>query len=176
MKTNTIKTIVTGIVAGMLLFTSCGKDGPVGPQGPAGKNGAANITVQDFTVTTWSSIPNFDYYADLTIPALTQAVQDNGTVQVFMSWNSGTPIWTALPYTFNNTPVYIMNYNTQTGFVVLQWVYNNSGGPLANDPNTEFGVTSLQFKVVIIPPAARLAHPNVNFHNFNEIKEAFKLK
>jgi len=177
MKTIIMKTLATGIVASMLLFTSCeGPAGATGPQGiigltgtngTNGTNGSANVSVVDFTVQQASWLSNTsNWYSDLTVNSLTQQVQDSGAVQVFVNWNtSGSPIWTALPYTFNSSPVYIMNFNTQAGFIALQWVYNTNGGSIGSDPCTEFGVTALQFKVVTIPPAAWRAHPNVNLHN-----------
>lgn len=191
MKSITMKTLATGIVASVLLLTSCGKDGATGPAGATGPQGlpgtngvngtnGVKIFVQDFTVPTASWLSNTsNWYTDLTVNGLTQLVQDSGTVQVFMNFSTTGTIWTALPYTFNSSPVYIMNYNTSisgsTGYVALQWVNNTSGGSIGNDPTTVFGVTAVQFKVVTIPPAARRANPNINFHDYSEIKKHFKL-
>jgi hypothetical protein len=189
MKTITLKTLATGIVASVLLLTSCGKDGATGPAGATGPqgvagfnglNGSANVTVQDFTIPTASWQNNTsNWYYDLQVNNLTQLVQDSGVVQVFMNFSTTGTIWTALPYTFNSSPVYIMNYNTSisgsTGYVALQWVYNTNGASIGSDPTTVFSVTAVQFKVVTIPPAARKANPNVNFHDYNDIKKHFKI-
>jgi len=189
MKTNTLKTLAAGIVASVLLLTSCGKDGATGPAGATGPqgvagyngtNGSANVSVSDYvtTVTSWSvTTPNTNYYTYFTVPALTQKVQDSGAVQVFVNINGNTSpsIWTNMPYTFNTTPVYIMNYNTQANYVTIQWVDNTNGSTVGSDPCTTLGLSFISFKVVTIPPAARRANPNVNIHDFEAIKKAFKL-
>ena len=81
-----------------------------------------------------------------------------------------------MPYTFNSTPVYIMNYNTQAGYLTIQWVNNTSGSSVGVDPCTVMGLSTITFKVVTIPPAARKAHSNINMQNYAELSSVFNLK
>jgi hypothetical protein len=179
MKIITLKTLATGIVAGMLLLTSCGKDGATGPQGPAGTNGTngvANISVQDFTINSWNQTTTgtLYYYTQLNVTALTADVNNNGAVEVFFSTTGGT-YWTGLPMTeyVSGGSNYIFNFSTGTNLVEVDWIAA-SGFVVGNDPNTIFGAT-IQLKVVVIPPSMRKANPDVNFHNYNEIKKHFKI-
>jgi hypothetical protein len=183
MKTITMKTLATGMVAGMILFISCSKEGPTGPQGVAGTNGTngtngvANIAVETFTLNSgnWSySTTYLDYTAVLNDAALIQSVQDSGAVEVFYSINSGS-LWSALPCTINvgSGAFYTFAFSSATAAATLTWTYFGSG--TGTDPSTAFSGANLEFKVVTIPPALRKANPNVNFHDYNDIKKHFKL-
>ena len=166
------------MVAGMILFISCSKEGPTGPQGVAGTNGTngtngvANIAVETFTLNTsawtYSSTYN-DYTAILSDAVLTQSVQDSGATEVFYSTNNGS-LWSALPATINAGSVnnfYAFSFSTAAFAATLTWTYYGSG--TGTDPSTAYSGASLEFKVVTIPPAARRANPNVNFHDYNDI-------
>ena len=175
MKKITLKTLATGIVASMLLFTSCGKDGATGPagatgpQGPAGTNGTNGVAnIASYTGSTqnssWVVNPN-NYELDATFPvsAITQDVVTNGTIQVFLGDGTGNQ-WSAMPFSLTDIE---FNYTYSVGQVVIQETQGNLTLP-ANP-----GVR--QFKFVVIPSGARKAHPEVNFHNYNEIKKAFNV-
>ncbi len=182
MKIITLKTLATGIVAGMLLLTSCGKDGATGPQGPAGTNGTngvANISVQDFTISTWSlsTTATTYFYTQQPVTNLNADVNSNGAVEVFFSISGGNN-WTALPMTQYVSGTggadYYFNYTTSAlGFIEVDWT-SSSSLTAGYDPNSIFG-TTVQLKVVVIPPSMRKANPDVNFHNYNEIKKHFKI-
>ena len=55
--------------------------------------------------------------------------------------------------------------------------YGEVGRGLAQNlvPNPIYGITCT-YKVVVITPAARVANPNVNLKNYNEVKEVFNIK
>ncbi len=178
MKTKTFLSVIAIITS--FAFSSCVKDGPVGPQGPAGTNGTngnANVTSLIYQVATsvnWSisSGSNPYYYANFQDNDLTQAIHDNGSVQVFFSIDNGTT-YEAVPYTYVASTNYYMSFTTVVDYVQVAWNYG--GGTLGSDPNTVFGATC-QFKVICIAAGARLAHPNVNYKNYQEVKKAFNLK
>src|SRR5258708_5762734 len=84
MKTITMKTLATSIVAAALLFTGC-KKGDTGPAGASGANGNANVQVTEITIqpSDWGAvIPNYQYTKSFSVPAITQSVIDKGTVEL----------------------------------------------------------------------------------------------
>src|SRR5665213_2304822 len=97
------------ITAIAVLFNSCAKDGATGPQGPQGAagtngtNGSANVSASTFTITSWAynGSTYYQYYADLSVPAITSTVMSDGTVQVFQGDGTGN-VWVSMPYTYNN--------------------------------------------------------------------------
>jgi hypothetical protein len=80
-------------------FYGCAKDpitGPAGPAGAAGKDGNANVVaITSTTVSTWTyDSTNKSYIGIIKAPAITQAIVDKGSVQVFENHGS---IWVSLP-------------------------------------------------------------------------------
>lgn len=69
--------------------------GPQGPQGPAGKDGFVNYKIIDLQVNQnewgYSNMPDNNYFTALfDIPELTQHIYDNGLIQVYREYNTGT--------------------------------------------------------------------------------------
>ena len=133
-------------------LTSC-KKGDTGPAGANGKNGVANI--QTATVTTNNAswvLDNSDnsYNATLTYAAITQAVVEKGTIQVFISDGNGAE-WLALPFSYGTVQY---NYSYKVGEILLTVTLSNGNAP--NSPGGQ------QFKVVVIPPAAKSSNPENN--------------
>ena len=140
-------------------LTSC-KKGDTGPAGPAGANGVANI--QTSSVTTNNSSWSFDnsdnsYNAIINYAAITQAVMDKGTVQVFLGDGNGTE-WAALPFSYG---IVQYLYTVKVGQVLISVTLSNGNAP--NSPGGQ------QFKVVVIPPASKSPNPS---QVDNEKKEA----
>lgn len=173
MKINTLKTLATSIVAGMLVFTSCTKEGPVGPQGPAGAdglnglNGSSNVAA--YTGTTQNSswvvnTNNIELDATFPVSAITSNVVANGTIQVFLGDGTGNT-WSAMPFSYTSVEY---NYSYSVGQVVIQVTQGN--GVLPSNPGAQ------QYKIVVIPPAARKANPHVNLHDYNEITKTFNVQ
>jgi len=165
MKTIIMKTFAAGIVATALLFTSCTKDGATGATGPQGPAGNANVQTFNFTANPWtlSSSTTYWYYDyPLTVPT-------NAAVMVYYTsstLNSGSAANLSLPITLSGNQIYF-KYNSTT----LEMGVNSVAGTVGvSNPGP------LNFQVVVIPPAARLANPNVNLHNFDEVKAAYHLK
>src|ERR1035437_7504122 len=117
---------------------------------------AVTVTSLTFSVPAWSS-NSLKWYTDLSVPALTSANINSASVQVYLSTASGT--WTALPFTEVRSIDYFMNYTTSIGLVEVNWIFNSAG--IGSDPNSIYSATC-QFKVVVIPPAARKSNPNLN--------------
>ncbi len=145
---------------GAILFTSCGKDGAVGPQGPAGIPGNANVQTGVFLNQSFTFVAaNSDYELYLNYNAITQYVLDQGAVIVYFQTTSNTSGWTMLPATFAGAPV-----NTSYGLGQVEITDGTMPTGLFN------------FKVVVIPPAVMKAHPGVNFSNYSEVRNAFNIQ
>lgn len=94
---------------------------------------------------------------------------------IMVYFTTGNNKWTAVPFTQYNSPSnYFMGFNTSVGNVQVTWIYDSSLSS-GDSPNTYYGVT-VQCKVVVIPKAAKDAHPNVDLNNYSEVKETFDLK
>jgi hypothetical protein len=135
------------LVSICVTIISCKK----GDVGPAGANGVANI--QAGTITTNNSAWSFDntdnsYNAILNYSAITQSVVENGTVQVFIGDGLGTE-WAALPFSYSDLQY---NYSYKLGQVLVSLTL--STGSVPSNPGGQ------QFKVVVIPPAAKSINPS----------------
>ena len=169
MKTKTLIKISTICLLAAVVLIQCKKD--TGPAGPAGANGNPNVTQQTFTVSTWSN-GNANSYpvweAKLIVPALNSKAL-LGAVEVFYSLGNQPGVWNPLPATVNMGSISIFNFNTRIDTLTL--TFDDGGG---YPPNVAFsGGASMQVNVVIIPPAMR--KPNVNHHNYAEVKQAYGL-
>lgn len=167
--TQTTKLTTMVLLAIGLFFTAC-KKGDTGPQGPAGTNGTNGVAnIQTSTVTTNNSTWGFDnrdnsYNATLNYPAITQAVVDRGTVQVFISDGNGTE-WLALPFSYGNIQ-YLFSY--KLGQVLIAYTLSNNAVP--TNPGGQ------QFKVVVIPPASKSSDPNLNNSEIQPSEQIFKVE
>jgi hypothetical protein len=161
MKTIKIKTLVTGIAAGILLFTGCTKDGATGPAGAAG---SANVSTHNISLTpsNWGADGYGGWY---TLITTTGYDLTKGAVSTFMSNDNIN--WLALPavgftigapdinYQFNATSIEIF-YDAQTGVASIA------------QP-----ATTLYVKIVLIPPAMK--KPSINYNNYAAVKAAYNL-
>jgi|GEM_PF-895366 len=164
----------TSFAAGLaLLFAGC--TGPVGPQGAPGAdglNGNANVAHSFYTPYTWPNTwPNntTSWYATLLDPNLTQAIQDQGATEVFLTIDPNGTTWTALPFTYYGglNPNYIWAYTTNTGQINL--TFTSEGGSVGTDPNTIYGGVSCGFKVVDIEASVMKRHPNTDWKNYYQV-------
>lgn len=152
----------------MSLVQGCTKKGEVGP---AGKDGSSNVSATVFQVSSWTwSSPN--YYVNLNVPEITSANITSAAIMVYFTTDGNK--WTAVPFTQYHSPSnYFMGFNTSINRVQVTWIYDSSLSQ-GDNPNVYYGVT-VQCKVVVIPKAAKAAHPNVDLNNYNEVKKIFKL-
>jgi len=147
----------------LILCFSCSKDNP----------DPSSVQARTFLTNDWSyEAP--EYINDLIVPELTSSNINSASVNVYFSIDDGGN-WTALPYTQYNgsSPNYFMNFTTRIHYVRISWIYNTflSEG---RDPNKYYGKT-VQFKVVVTSSTARQANSDVDFNNYNEVKERFNL-
>ncbi len=159
-----------------LLFTSCAKDGqigPEGPQGPPGADGIINISSFYYTLyeNNWSEFGEpgigFGYSAVMDFPEITEDVLNYGAVLVYL-YQDGNLY--SLPITFVNSG--------DGGYMTSIWVtlqleqivvtFQDSDGLTVN-PGTQ------EFKVVIIDGSIVIPQ-SLNLNNYEEVKNYFNLK
>ena len=148
------------LAASLFVFNSCTK---TGPQGPAGPQGNANVKGSNpFDVTAWSyDAIDKVYYASFNDPDITTAVADRGVVECFLYYPSDAT-WRPLPDIVNGTQFFFRF--SQGGFEIY---YGNVDG------TTPAALTgSYRFRVVVIAPSNKQAHPNTNWKNYDEAVKA----
>lgn len=164
----------TGLFLVVALFAmSCSKDGVAGPAGPAGTNGingtngtngnANVIGTNTVTISSWTSLASGSlWYTSLSATGITQSIVDRGMVSVFIQISSGS--WTAMPYTIGNTSWF---YDFGVGFINI-YKTNTNAAVIAN-PGLQ------TFRVVIISPSNKMANPNTDWNDYNQVKQALHL-
>ena len=149
-------------------LNGCKKEGPPGPAG------SANVTTANFEVYNWSWSGSYYYYADLNVPELNSDNLQSAAVMVYFSTNGGNA-WIAVPYTQYESPYnYYMGFATFTNTVQVTWFYDSSLSA-GDDPNQHYGV-NVKYKVVVIPPSQRLANPDLDLTNYEQVKARFSLE
>ena len=163
----TAKAITTFIVVCGLIFSSCkkGDTGPAGKNGTNGKDGVANISSKNYYLSpsSWSAISSGRYQITEFDSDIADATTDG--IEVFVSvsgLNNGA--YFGLPTTSFFNPSDNLGYSYLNGTINLIYFYSSA---------PTYYIT---LKVVVIPPSQRKAHPNVNHHNYEEVKATYGLK
>lgn len=144
---------------------------PVAQYALAAPNGITSYTVSP-TSAQWLWNDNYPFntsgnsyteyftrYYDITVPALTQDILDNGTVQVFFTpFLSNPNHWTPLPFRFldgGSGFYYVFAYTTAPGHVRLHFFFeaNQTTGVTIPTLST-YSVPTYKFKVVLTPGKA----------------------
>ena len=145
---------------------SCSEDGATGATGQAGAEGNANVIgTTDFTIlpTDWQTLGNLKYI-NIQNNGITQSIVNSGIVMVYQKSNSSNS-YTALPFSYQGIDrgfTFGLNY-----LQITLSPYNNSS--ISITANTII-------RAVIISASNRMANPNVNWNNYQEVKNALKLK
>jgi hypothetical protein len=152
----------------MLVF-GCSKDGADGTDGINGTNGTngnANVIgTSDFTITPtdWQTSGNLKY-VNLTNNIITQSIVNTGIVMVYQKSNTDGS-YTALPFSYQGIDrgfTFGLNY-----LQITLSAYN--GSAITISANTVL-------RAVIISASNKMGNPNVNWNNYAEVKDKFKLK
>ncbi len=163
---NKFKCVLVGLFI-LTIISSCEKE-----EEEPNTNNAAKAESRTFSNTIWAYSSPY-HYLDLSVPELTADNINSAAVMVYFSTVEGT--WRAIPFTqYTPTYNYFMNFTTSAGSVRVTWVYNTTLSA-GDDPNQYYG-TNVKFKAVVISAAANALKPNINYYNYEEIKEAFHLK
>lgn len=167
-------TIILGAAVLMASFSACKKEGPVGPQGeqgvqgatgPQGPQGNANVIENiDLTITpsswVWNSLYKTWQYS------LSHAFTYNDALVGYVINGQGLQM---LPFydAQSNVTTGLVD-NTASGSIIV--TYYNGSTSLQRPSSNKY------VYLKIIPSAMVVAHPNVNYKDYTEVKEAFNLK
>ena len=150
------------------LFASCrGAQGPAGKDGRDGIDGLVNVKIVDLSVSgnqwQYSGYDNNNYFmGTFDMPEITQDIYDNGLVQVYREYDTGTAnaVQLLLPNTRHKEYSYTdTEGNTQWGFYSETTDYEYGVGKLnvfftASDfdyeIDTSFVPEDMRFRVVIM--------------------------
>lgn len=170
--------LLTLIASASLIF-SCAKDGedglpgPVGQTGQTGQTGNSNVKSETFTSNTsdWIHIGTNgqagDGFSFLQFSSIiTSDIANSGAVFVYVLSTGGG--WIALPASFTKSA---WTENWRYAYSSLQLVISKED----SDFNTlNPGIQT--FKVVAISSTARIANPNVDYNDYEQVKAAFNLE
>ncbi len=189
------------ILASITLFTTqCKKEGPVGPEGPQGSEGPAgprgatgapgsssvrsktvkltnaqwgnNTTTHWFNTSAGVAVGHNARYVDINEALITQAIMDNGLVQVYFMPYDGTTAYTSLPYSRQNAQLtYNINvdYTYQLGKVRLLFFLTGSYGAPATPSVSTWTIPSYTFKYIIIPGTAIAGRYSTSANNTEKL-------
>ena len=165
MKNLTLKGFLI-VVAVIFSFSSCKKE--EGPQGPPGKDGNANVKTQIITVTPgeWNT-NNSTLYVIKDVSIITSDIANSGAVMVYLKATNSSS-YQALPYTWPGNNERIMRFWYSKGSLEID-IYEENGP--ASTPTSTY-----TFKVVAIEGNLAEKNTNVNYNNYNEVKEYYNLK
>jgi hypothetical protein len=161
----------------VLIFTvgffslSCSEDGADGKDGINGVNGNANVLgSQEFTTSSsnWGSILGGTVWtANLTgATSITQDVVNRGIVSVFRKYtNNGVVQWAPLPDTNTN-----INISYQYGVGTITFLAQSTNAVAFSNPG------AITFRYVVVSPSNRMANPNTNWKDYNQVKAALNLR
>jgi hypothetical protein len=143
-----------------------------GEDGIPGKDGSANVESRTFSASSWNYSSPY-YYLELSVPELTASNIHSTAVMAYFSIDGSN--WRAVPYTQYNTPSnYFMGCISSVGNVRITWFYDSSLSS-GDNPNVYYG-TTVKLKVVVIPVAAKIINPNIDYKNYEEVRAAFHLQ
>jgi hypothetical protein len=175
MKKTIFKSAVVLLTA--IMTISCSKDGATGPAGATGAagtngiNGNANVlgsTPFSTVSTNWTSLNSGTLWtANLTgATSITQNVVDKGIVSVFRKYTAnGVTEWSPLPDTNANVNI---SFNYGLGYITF---YTQSTD-FAAIPNPG----AITFRYVVITPSNKMANPNTNWNDYEQVKEVLHLQ
>ena len=180
-----ISKMVAAFAAVLLMTVSCGKQGPqgpVGPQGPAGHDGNANVVSSSLWVESndWVLEENeagATYWrVDIDYPAITADIVDYGAVLVYMNDMAQGTTWRQLPYTFYYSIIEDgTEYFYSSSLEVSSYLNCVSIFWTESDFYEGYQPDRHQFKIVVIAASTYAAHPEVDYSNYEAVKEAFNL-
>lgn len=172
----------------LFTFTGCKKEtvqgpaGATGATGPAGTNGNANvISSSTFALNNWVDLTNdgtnFECSNAISWSAISQDIKDKGIVMVYLQDNSNLE-WIALPYSksFSLGGGYgsvFYSFGINVGLIKIYATGFADAGSLSS---SDFNSYNFIVRAVAIPSSNRIAHPEVDLNNYEEVKKVFNLK
>lgn len=163
---NLLKTITTTfILASIMIFTSCEKEGPAGPAGRDGLDGNANVVSSSKTSSNWA-YNDPSWVITLTYPSITQEIINSGAVLVYMQVGN---TYYQIPSTFYESENYSSSLDVSifVGGVSVFWT--DSDLIQRTNPGSQ------TFKVVVIASSDLKKNPSINFSDYEQVVSEFDL-
>jgi hypothetical protein len=181
MNMKNFRKVLVGTITMMVLIavtSSC--RGPRGYDGYDGLNGLDGLdginytrtAIYDVVTSDWTGDAN-GYYANLTVPEITNDIYNNGAILVYRLFEDSPKSFNMLPYTYvdNNTSTY-MDYNAYIGKLELTFKVVVSG---VND--TPAPDVKMAFKVVVVQGLSLSAlKSKVDVKNFDAVVKYLGVK
>jgi len=171
-------TVIAVMLTSIFVFDGCKKpkDGINGKDGATGATGNANVTSSNtVTLNNWTEDfndgVNYSFHSTVSWASITQAIKDKGVVMAYADDGAGG--WIALPYTDAGDDYYSMtvNFSFKVGSVdIIINGFDDITPYVASDWN------GTVVRIVAIASSSRMAHPDVDLKNYNEVKKVFNLK
>ena len=162
----------------MVAMASCAKEGPMGPQGPAGpaghdgQDGYVNVASSTLTVypDDWYWDNNTSWRVDFNYEAVNSDIYNSGVVLVYMETEN---TWRQIPMTFyyedDEGNLYSSSLETSfyVGGVSVFWTESDFWDGYRPDEH--------RFRLVAISAGYYNAHPEIDYSNYEVLKETFQL-
>ncbi len=168
-----LKTSFSIILFTLIIFSSCTKEGKQGDPGVNGADGNANVKSVGLTTSTWywDSTSSTRYYVWNGITNLTYDIASYGSVHLYQL-NSTEDGYFQLPITAPISAGVVESDYYEYGQGTIAVYIQNSN---LSDPLGQIS-TPTNYKLVTISASARVANPNVDYTNYNEVAKAFNLE
>jgi len=156
------------VIGAVTITTSCSKEAEKGETGAAGTNGNANVKSALFTVfpSEWQTSGN-TIYISKTSSLITADIANTGGVMLYIQSTNSTS-WQALPYTFPNGSSSLMYRFWHSENYLEIDIYGESSAPTVT--------SNREFKMVVFSSTARLANPNIDYTDYEQVKATFNLE
>lgn len=169
-----------------------GPEGPQGPEGPRGPVGNANVSSDTVTVTDgdWqegriyfrtdpnSSISRAALMDTIEVSELTQEINDDGNVQVYLqtqtAFGADPDVWKPLPYeilAFGSDYFYNFDYAYEVGRIILYYYYTPNGSDSTTPDLSNADLPDYTFKYVLTAPntTQSMEDAGINWKNHDEV-------
>lgn len=145
-----------------------GDTGATGQTGATGANGTNGVDAKTFNFTlTFNAGDTYQAYSGIT------GYNADDVIITYIKWETlgGTNYWTQLPVVVSNFVNIIPEFSETTGnmFINTEKADGTAGSPWTTS-------NTFAFKAVLISSAQRQAHPNLNWANYTEVKQALHLQ
>jgi hypothetical protein len=146
-------------------FISCEEDPAATPSG----TGTVKSRIHTVYNWTWDDSPNADYdYADFYWNEITSDIANEGAVLIYVS--NGAGAWIPLPRTIYPSTSFSQSQRYIYGPGGYTLIVQNSTRQEPSDP----GVWTI--KVLAVSSTQRRANPNLDWDDYEAVKEAFHLE
>ncbi len=176
-----MKKFLSLIVLTSLFFVACsdGDPGPQGPQGPPGEDGLDGLGYTFERTIDLEYLSDVNYYSQLIdIPAEVDTFEpESDAVLVYrlelLDAEGGGTVdsWSLIPQNFfleEGTIQYVYNHTVADVEIIIDGNFDLSGlSSQFTDDQT--------FRIVVLPSATFEANADVDFSNFNQVKDRFNL-